>query len=150
MATRGSGLTTVGKDVVNCPVRCLRVYLTRTESHTRGRSCPRGLIVTPSCGSNVSPHHISSWIREVIRRSYAFAGKPIPDRLHCRPHELRALSASTALWRNVAVTDIVRAVGWRSTSTFGRFYLRDMTSDMRALDVLGGIVVAGAATTPLE
>ena len=103
-----------------------------------------------STDSDVRPQHISMWIREVIRRSYDFAGQPNPDRAHSKAHELRAISVSTALWRNVAVKDIVRAAGWRSSSTFGRFYLRDMTSDMRALDVLGGIVVAGAATTPLE
>lgn len=49
-----------------------------------------------------------------------------PPDLHRPAHELRALSSSLALYRGAALEDITKAVGWSSSSTFGRFYLRHM------------------------
>jgi hypothetical protein len=46
--------------------------------------------------------------------------------LHRPAHELRALSSSMALYRGAALEDITKAVGWSSSLTFGRFYLRHM------------------------
>jgi integrase len=43
-------------------------------------------------------------------------------------HELRAISASLALYRGAALSDITKAVGWSSASTFGRFYLRHLSN----------------------
>ena len=39
-------------------------------------------------------------------------------------HELRAIAASLALRTGTSLTDVIRAVGWTSETTFGRFYLR--------------------------
>lgn len=43
-------------------------------------------------------------------------------------HELRAVAASLAFHRGAALKDIIKAVGWSSASTFGRFYLRHLDS----------------------
>ena len=51
------------------------------------------------------------------------------------------MSTSVAFERNVSVSDIIAAVGWRSTSTFAKFYLREMGSARDALNTVGQIAV---------
>lgn len=41
-------------------------------------------------------------------------------------HEVRAVAASLAYHKGASLVDIIQAVGWTSTTTFGRFYLRNM------------------------
>ena len=43
-----------------------------------------------------------------------------------RAHEVRAVSATLALMRGTALEDVLRAVDWRTDSTFIRHYLRQL------------------------
>ena len=82
-------------------------------------------------GKPASAQTISSWLRFVIKSAYTEAGLPALSRL--RAHEIRATATSIAFKENVAVRDIIQAVGWRSESTFATHYLRDLSST-RSLD----------------
>ena len=44
-----------------------------------------------------------------------------------KAHDVRALSASLALYRAVALRDIMDAAEWRCHNTFTDFYLRDFS-----------------------
>eukprot|EP00745_Piridium_sociabile_P016943 TRINITY_DN25299_c0_g1_i2.p1 TRINITY_DN25299_c0_g1~~TRINITY_DN25299_c0_g1_i2.p1 ORF type:complete len:407 (+),score=9.35 TRINITY_DN25299_c0_g1_i2:130-1221(+) len=52
---------------------------------------------------------------------------PIPS-LHRPVHELRAIAASFSLARGTALEDIVKAVGWGSSSAFAAAYFRHVSS----------------------
>ena len=41
-------------------------------------------------------------------------------------YELRAIAASMSLHRGKPYAEVIKAVGWSSASTFGRFYLRHL------------------------
>ena len=41
-------------------------------------------------------------------------------------HELRAIAASISLHRGKPYAEVIKAVGWSSASTFGRFYMRHL------------------------
>ena len=52
-------------------------------------------------------------------------------------HELRAVATSIAYQLGTPIQDIIRAVGWHSASTFGRFYLRHLRChELEARDVV--------------
>ena len=43
-------------------------------------------------------------------------------------HEVRALSASTSVFRGMTVDTVLQSCTWKSRNTFSDFYLRDMCS----------------------
>ena len=55
---------------------------------------------------------------------------------------VRALSSSWAFFDKVPLNDILQAAVWNSSSTFAKFYLRDMSQQAQNLQSLGPIVVA--------
>ena len=115
------------REVATCPIRTLRAYLRRTRS----ADPTSHLWLRWMDGKPASAQTISSWLRFVIKSAYTEAGLPALSRL--RAHEIRAIATSTAFKENVAVRDIIQAVGWRSESTFATHYLRDLSST-RSLD----------------
>ena len=54
----------------------------------------------------------------------------------------RALSSSWAFFDKVLLNEILKAVVWNQSSTFAKFYLRDMSQQLQNLQDLGPIVVA--------
>ena len=60
-----------------CPVRALRLYLSRTASLP---SRPHSLFVSPrSPARSLSKHALSFFIREVIAEAYSSAGHSLPS-----------------------------------------------------------------------
>ena len=57
-------------------------------------------------------------------------------------HAVRAFAASWAFFKNVSLSDILKACSWKAQSTFASFYLKDMTLMKEDLHVLGPLVVA--------
>lgn len=120
--TTSSGTAVQGeREVATCPIRALRAYLRRT----RYADPTSHLWIRWMDGKPASAQTISSWLRFVIKSAYAEAGLPAIGEL--RAHEIRAIATSTAFKENVAVRDIIQAVGWRSESTFATHYLRDLS-----------------------
>jgi hypothetical protein len=122
------------------PVRALKIYLRRSRPYRRGRS--RLFLPLYKAKEDISAQTVSSWLRWVIRSAYDDLSPSGAKRLKIRAHEIRAVSTSVALDRNCSVKDIIAAVGWRSDSTFARFYLRDLSVQRRNLSLVGDITVA--------
>ena len=47
--------------------------------------------------------------------------------LKIKAHEVRALSSSWAFFDKVPLNEILKAAVWNQSSTFAKFYLRDMS-----------------------
>ena len=110
-----------------CPVRALLQYRKMTSSP----GCRKGrkkLFI--SYKDEIKKATISSWIVKLIRLAYATEGSnPCALELHkVSAHEVRALSASTSVFRSMNADIIMQSCTWRARSTFSDFYLRDMCS----------------------
>lgn len=135
-------------DHLHDPVRALSIYLERTRS-LRDSSQQLFLSFAES-RPRTSPQTISSWLRTVIRSAYRDASIPLPGPSRPKAHDVRAIAASLAFDRNIAVSEIIQAVGWKSSSTFGKFYLRDLSQDRPTLSRVGAISAAQLVTHPTQ
>ena len=60
---------------------------------------------------------ISNWLVKAVREAYSVAGVNIPPS-NVKAHDVRAMSASLAALRNVAMKNILESAQWKSDSTF--------------------------------
>jgi hypothetical protein len=132
------------EDRFNCPVRMLKQYLTRTESHRIGK---RRLFVSlnPSYAKDITKNTLALWLRDLIRDAYhdALLASPLGT---ARTHEVRKVSTSLGFLKNVRLASLMKAAYWRSENTFTQYYLRDIRVRRRN-DTFGlnSVVVAGVA-----
>ena len=117
------------------PGRALKIYLTRTKNSSFSRS--RLFVPIRQDKNDITAQTISSWIRSVIKEAYSWEAQTLDQTP--KAHELRAIASSVAFLRNVSIADVIQAVGWRSQSTFGTFYLRDCQEWSSGIDELGAI-----------
>ena len=114
-----------------CPVRALLQYRKVTSS-PECRKDRKKLFVSykPSKTVEIKKATISSWIVKLIRLAYATEGSnSCALELHKdSAHEVRALSASTSVFRGMNADIIMQSCRWKARSTFSDFYLRDMCS----------------------
>ena len=122
-----------------CPVRALRLYLSRTASLP---SRPRLLFVSPRTPSrSLSKNALSFFLREVIPEAYSSTGHSLPTRsssssasspTSSRPcsslhaHGVRGVATSWAFHRNASLASILEAATWSSPSVFSSFNLSDV------------------------
>ncbi len=102
-----------------CPVRALRIYLTRTRSVRSSEQlfvCHGG----QQKGKAVSKQRLAHWIVEAVALAYQSQGEPCP--LGVRAHSTRSVASSHALAHGASLADICRAAGWATPNTFARFY----------------------------
>lgn len=99
--------TVTGIDSVNSLDRADTVQVSRVDE-----DAPPSTVRDHLGSANMTPPS------RVVRR-----GSPVLSR---PAHELRALAATLAYCRGAALTDVIPAVGWRSSCTFANFYLREM------------------------
>ena len=123
------------------PVRELKKYLARTKSYRPTNA--RLFLPLRRERKEISSQTISRWIKSVIKDAYLALSPEATRLLKIRAHEVRAISTSVAFSRNVATADILAAVGWRSSSTFAKFYLRDLTPSGDSLRLVGQVAVPG-------
>ena len=127
-----------------CPVRALRTYLGRTE---KSRDGIKPLFLTYKSGPSraASANTLSGWVKQLLKRAYEnAAGDTNLLRLQrASVHEVRAIAASLALYKNVPMEDILNNCRWSSTTTFSSHYLRDMTDTTQKLHGLLPLSVAG-------
>ena len=129
-----------------CPVRAIKIYLSRTKDIRAGR---KELFVPYKAGAkqSIAPATISSWIQKTIQRAYKDATPAAAALIQARAHDLRAFAASWNLHCSIPLSDILRAAQWRSHNTFTSFYLRDMT--LIEEDILRlGPICTGQVTHP--
>ncbi len=102
-----------------CPVRALRIYVTRTRSVRSSEQlfvCHGG----QQKGKAVSKQRLAHWIVEAVALAYQSQGEPCP--LGVRAHSTRSVASSHALELGASLADICRAAGWATSNTFARFY----------------------------
>ncbi len=102
-----------------CPVRALRIYVTRTRSVRSSEQlfvCHGG----QQKGKAVSKQRLAHWIVEAVALAYQSQGEPCP--LGVRAHSTRSVAPSHALVHGASLADICRAAGWATPNTFARFY----------------------------
>ena len=82
----------------------------------------------PAKSDEIKRATISSWIVKLIRLVYESEGSdPRTLELHkVSAHEVRALSASTSVFRGMTLDTVLQSCTWRSRNTFSDFYLRDV------------------------
>lgn len=127
------------KDRLLCPIRALKFYLKMTSSYRNSRT----KLFLPIRGNhNISKTSISRWISYTVKLAYRKLTRRDISFLKIRAHELRAFSSSWAYINKAPLDDILRAAVWNQQSTFARFNLRDMFTQIQGLQLLGPIVVA--------
>ncbi len=102
-----------------CPVRALRIYVTRTRSVRSSEQlfvCHGG----QQKGKAVSKQRLAHWIVEAVALAYQSQGEPCP--LGVRAHFTRSVASSHPLAHGASLADICRAAGWATPNTFTRFY----------------------------
>jgi len=127
-----------------CPVRAIRIYLNRTNKF-RGDRKKLFLSLNPGQKTEICVNTISRWIRDAIQLSYQMQGLADIEKMYnVSAHEVRAISTSLAVWRNVSIKNILQAAHWKSHNTFTDYYLRDMCASTKKLVKQGsGVVCVG-------
>ena len=150
-------------ELLLCPVRTLRLYLSRTASLP---SRPRSCFVSPRAPSrSLSKNALSFFIREVISEDYSSSGRFLPSqpaasssapsasapsssssrpRSSLRAHGVRGVAASWAFHHNAPLASILEAATWSSPSVFSSFYLSDIQFSSSSGYGLGPVVAAGS------
>ena len=77
---------------------------------------------------------IARWIRETLSKAGI-------DTSIFSPHSTRSAACSTATKGRVPIDTVLKAVGWRSMKTFGRFYDKEIVErkDDFALNILDNV-----------
>ena len=129
-----------------CPVRALKIYLTKTEDKCKNKEL---LFISYKDGHKGDLHKntLSGWIRKLIHFVYKTAEGEVLPLTNARTHEVRALAASLAFRGSVDLEDILSACLWASHSTFTDFYLWDIALLTEGLHHLGPIVAAQQSLT---
>ena len=143
-----------------CPVRALRVFLSRTSSLSQR---PRSLFVSPCTPPHpLSKNALSFFLREVISQassspssssSSSVPSAPSPSTfssgLSCPAaasfcaHSIRGVAASVAFARNAPLSSVLAAATWSSSTVFTSFYLQDVQFSSPLRFSLGPVVAAG-------
>ena len=139
-----------------CPVRALRLYLSRTASLP---SRPRSLFVSPRAPSrSLSKNALSFFLHEVISEAYSSTGRSLPalssssasssssslPRSSLCAHGVSGVAASWTFHRNAPLASILEAATWSSPSVFSSFYLSDVQFSSSSGFGLGPVVAAGS------
>ena len=110
-------------ELLLCPVRPLRSYLSRTSSLAPR---PRTLFVSPrSTSRSLSKNALSFFLRDVISRAYS---SPSSSASSSAPssslaHSVRGVAASWAFARSASLSSVLAAASWSSSSVYFSFPL---------------------------
>ena len=89
----------------------------------------------------ISKTSVLRWVAYTIKLAYRKLTRRDISFLEIKAHEVRGLS-SWAFFDKVQLNDILKAAVWNQSSTFAKFYLRDMSQQIANLHSLGPMVVA--------
>ena len=125
-------------ELLLCPVRAVRVYVSRASSISPR---PRSLFVSPRTPTRpISKNALSYFLRSVILQSLP---SPPSSASSVRAHSIRSVSTSAANSPNVTLPDILAAATWSSSTVFTSFYLHDVQFTSVNGFGLGPVVAAG-------
>ena len=128
------------EELLLCPVRALRLYLSRTASISPR---PRALFVSPCSPSWVlSKNALSFFLRDLIAcASSSSAGSSSSSAF--RAHSVRGVVTSWAFSRNASFSSILAAATWSFSYVFTYFYLKDVQFSSSSGFSLEPLVAAG-------
>ena len=107
-----------GSRRLSCPVRCLKWYISKTQS-LRG-DIDHLFITSTKPYRPAAKVTISGWIVEAIIRSKAVVGQGKPN-----AHSTRSVASSCALFKGLSVVDIINTISWKTDHVFIKTYLKD-------------------------
>ena len=126
-------------DRLLCPIRALKFYLKMTKPYHQNRT---RLFLPIKGKQEFSKSSVSRWISYTFKIAYRkLTCKDFPF-LKIKAHVVRALSSSWAFFDKVPLNEILKAAVLNQSSTFAKFYLRDMPQQLQNLQDFGPIVVA--------
>lgn len=130
-----------------CPVRCLKVYLSRTQDLRRNKQL---LFISyqPNRQKDISKITLSSWVKRLLSDVYGNPSKDAAQLVGRTTHEIRAMAATLAFTSQAGLDEVLKACTWKSHSTFTSFYLRDMAHTREELFTLGPLVAAQKVVLP--
>ena len=121
------------------PHKSFEILPKMTSSYRQNRT---RLFLPVKGNQDISKASVSRWLSYTIK----IACRKLTNRdisfLKIKAHEVRALSSSWAFFDKVPLNEILKAVVWSHSSTFAKFYLRDMSQQAENLQRLGPVVVA--------
>ena len=91
---------------------------------------------------DISKASVSRWVSYTIKLAYRILTHRDISFLKIKTHEVRALSSSCAFFHKVPLNEILKAAVLNQSSSFAKFYLRDMSQQAANLHTLGLVVVA--------
>lgn len=142
-----------------CPVRALRVYVSRTKER-RGLGLRRLFLPCNTARrKDVIKSTFAKWLSTVIKDAYSWAasrvdiahgagnspgGGTVLPLVAPRAHEVRAWSSSLAASQSARISDVLSSAYWRSPEVFISCYLRDLSARrMDGVFSLSTVVSAG-------
>ena len=126
-------------DRLLCPIRALKFYLKMTSSYRKNRT---RLILPIKGNQDMSKALVSRWVSYTIKLAYRKLTHRDISFLKIKAHEVKALSSSWTFFDKVPFSEILKAAVWNQSSTFAKFYLREMSQQADNLHTLSPIVVA--------
>ena len=112
--------TTYDVDKRLCVVELLTAYIERTASLRKNTQQLLICYVAPH--GPASKDTISRWVRQTMKDAGINTSV-------FKPHSTRSAATSAAKAANVPIHEIMNTAGWRSDSTFAKFYDRPITND---------------------
>ena len=136
----------LSEDRLLCPVRALKIYLSRTQGMRSGKT---RLFISflPGKSSDISKNTISGWIRSLLHLVYTNANKDAASLCGRTTHAIRSMASSLAFSGQVDIEEVLKACSWKSHTTFSEFYLKDMSQVKGNLLTLGPLVAAQRVVT---
>ena len=120
-----------------CPIIALKFYLKMTSSYRQNRT---RLFLLIKSNQAISKALVSRWIAYTIKLAcWKLTNRGISF-LKIKAHKVTALS-SWAFFDKVPLNKILKAAVWRHSSTFIKFYLRDMSQQAENIQRLDPVVV---------
>ena len=115
-----------------CPARALGLYVVKTTERSKEDSQQK-LFVHFSPDVQLFTTHFRRWVAETIRLTYENSSHTNLPKI--RAHDVRAVAAAKAYYRNTPLSELCGLIGWKSSNVFVRHYLKDMAADTELQDL---------------
>ena len=131
-----------------CPVRALKAYLERTKEPEVRRGRTWVFLNPKKPESNISPSHISIWIKKLVQDAHEHAAVEHLRLAKVSAQDVRKFSASWAAFNGAPFDKIMQSAYWKSQTTLTSFYLKAMATQAEGLFALGPIVASQTVIQP--
>ena len=137
-----SSLVGQEEEALLCPVRALRIYISRTKDKV-GPNMSRLFVSPRNPRRPSSKNAISFFIKELVREAHRSLCPELMPIFKVKIHELRAVSTSVSFAHNLSLESVMNAAQWRCNSVFASHYLKEVSIEYENCRTLGPLIVAG-------